>query len=306
MMKTILLLLVTLFVVPACPVVAVELYQPPVAQATEISVSTKILGGVESKSGDWPWVVALLDSNEPDVYLAQFCSGVLIGEYWVLTAAHCVDGRTPASLDVAIGAFDLKTFTGSRSKASLIQVHPLYNSTRLQDDIALIRLSVPSSQPKIALFAGASDESVPPSLVGEMTTAIGWGMADGINWYYPEKLRQVDLPVVNNSFCNDIYPLDLISSQICAGFYEGKDVCNGDSGGPIMSYIDGEWLHVGLVSYGTACRDYGGWYGVYTRTSEYVDFIKQYVSDVTIHSSASGQQGGKSLSWLLLLLRNIP
>lgn len=301
-MKTIQLLLVTLFVVLVSPVGADELFQTPIVEATEPSVSTKILGGVESKNGDWPWVVALLNSSEPDVYEAQFCSGVLIGEYWVLTAAHCVEGRTPAALDVAIGVFDLETFAGSRNKVSSIQVHPLYNSSRLQNDIALIRLSVPSSQPKIALFAGESDEAVPPSLVGEMTTAIGWGMADGVNWYFPEKLRQVDLPVVNNSFCNAIYSIDLIASQICAGFFEGKDVCNGDSGGPIMSYIDGEWLHVGLVSYGAPCRDYGGWYGVYTRTSEYIDFIKQYVPDVAIHL----KHGGKSLSWLLLLLGDKP
>jgi secreted trypsin-like serine protease len=302
-MKTIQLRFVVLFILLAAPVFADDLTQTSAKESTESTVSSKILGGVESKSGDWPWVVALLDSNESDIYQAQYCSGVLIGESWILTAAHCVLDRTAGSIDVAIGAFDLSTFTGSRSTISTIQVHPQYNSD-FQYDIALLRLSVPSSQPKIALFAGDSVESVPPSLLGEMTTAIGWGHADdGSSWYYPEKLRQVNLPVVNNSLCNDAYSTSLIASQMCAGYYEGKDVCNGDSGGPIMSYIDGEWLHVGLVSYGATCQDYGGWYGVYTRTSEFVDYIKGYVPDVSIHSRSSGSRAGRVSGVLFLLLK---
>ena len=306
-MKTVQLLLVTLFVLLVNPVVADELLQTSDIEFSEPAVSSKILGGVESKNGDWPWIVALLNSGEPDVYQAQYCSGVLIDEYWVLTAAHCVEKRTSGSIDVAIGAFDLQTFTGARSKVSYIRVHPQYNSNLLQYDIALLRLSVPSSQPQIILFAGYSVESVSPSLIGEMTTAIGWGMADvSSSWYYPEKLRQVNLPVVENSFCNNIYGTNLIGSQICAGYFEGKDVCNGDSGGPIMSYIDGEWLHVGLVSYGSPCQDYGGWYGVYTRTSEFINYIKLYVPDVSIHLSSSGTQAVGSLSGLLLLLNDKP
>ncbi len=298
-MKSIQLLLVLLFVVLVSPVGADEILQTSATEFSRPVVTSKILGGVESKNGDWPWIVAILNASEPDLYQAQYCSGVLIDEYWVLTAAHCVHSRTAGDVEVAIGAFDLKAFTGQRKRISFIRTHPRYNSSLLQYDLALLRLSVPSSQPRIALYAGDSKESVPPSLLGEMTTAIGWGLADGVNtWYYPEVLRQVDLPVVNNSFCNNIYSTDLIASQMCVGYYEGKDACGGDSGGPIMSYIDGEWLHAGLVSYGAPCQEYGGWYGVYTRTSEFIDYIKMYVPNVSIHSSFSAS----SLSGLMLLL----
>lgn len=302
-MKTIQLLFFALFVLLPSPVFADAFSQSSAKEFTESVMPSKILGGVESKSGDWPWVVALLNSSEPDMYQAQYCSGVLIGESWVLTAAHCVQGRTAGSIDVAIGAFDLSSFSGSRSKISTIKVHPQYNTTLLHYDIALLQLSTPSSNAQIALFDGTSLESVQASLLGEMTTAIGWGLADGSSWYYPEKLRQVNLPVVNNSFCNNVYNTSLVASQMCAGYYEGKDVCNGDSGGPIMSYIDGEWLHVGLVSYGAPCKDYGGWYGVYTRTSEFIDYIKLYVPDVNIHLSTDSQVGGGLTGARFLLLK---
>lgn len=263
--------------------------------ADEITVdSEKILGGIESKTGDWPWMTAILYANETDMYNAQFCAGVLVDDTWVLTAAHCVVGQTTSAIDVAVGVFDLSNFSGSRIPVKSIHVHPQYNDTTSQNDIALLELNQSSSQPTLPLFSGNSD------VLGVMVTAIGWGMADGTTyWYYPEKLRQVDLPVVADSYCNNIYLTTppLIASQLCAGYYEGKDVCNGDSGGPIVAEIDGAWVHVGLVSYGTKCADSYGWYGVYTRTSEYVDFIQQYVPDVSIYP-----QDAKALTFLSILL----
>ena len=263
--------------------------------------SVKILGGTESKSGDWPWMTALLFSDEPDTYLAQFCGGVLVGSSWVLTAAHCVDGKSPGEIDVAVGAYDLSAPAVNRIRVKNIRTHTQYNPTTIQNDIALLEISRPSSQPLLSLFSGESKEGVPSSMLGEMTTALGWGMADSVSYlYYPETLRQVNLPIVSNSYCDDIYgEPSLLSSQICAGYYEGKDACAGDSGGALVSNVDGIWVHVGLVSFGAPCDTYNGWYGVYTRTSSYIDFVKQYVPDVSILLNPSKS---KVLPWLILLL----
>lgn len=254
--------------------------------------SEKILGGIESKAGDWPWMTAILYANQADLYNAQFCAGVLIQDTWILTAAHCVSGQTASAINVAVGIYDLDNFSGSRISVKNIRIHPQYNSTTSQNDIALLELSQASSLPTLPLYSGKSD------ILGVMLTAIGWGMADGTTyWYYPAKLRQVDLPVVADSYCNNIYSPDLISSQLCAGYYEGKDVCNGDSGGPVVAKMNGVWVHVGLVSYGKTCENYLGWYGVYTRTSAYVNFVKQYVPDVSVYPQAISIPG---LNMLLL------
>ncbi len=278
----------------------------PVLAFEETSSSTgvtknqaKILGGIEAKTGDWPWIAALLYSDVADMFQAQFCGGSLIDDTWILTAAHCVNGMSSSELNIAVGVFDLANFSGSRISVKNIRIHPQYDATNSQNDVALLELNQPSSGPTIPLFIGESLEKVPLSLLGKMLTAIGWGMADSVNsWYYPEKLRQVELPVVDDSNCNAIHSPPLTASQICAGYYDGKDVCNGDSGGPIVTKIDETWIHVGLTSYGSPCDTFLGWYGVYTRTSSYIDFIKQYVPGATFWTTP------KTQPWLMLLLND--
>ncbi len=248
-----------------------------------IDATSKILGGVQAAPGAWPWIAALLYANDSNVFSAQFCSGVLIDKSWVLTAAHCVQGMSAQGIQVAVGAWDLTAFTGSRTPVKSIRIHPQFSSTSLYNDIALVELSVPSAIQPIALFSGESVDNTPPTLLGKLVTVLGWGVADSAtSWYYPEILRQVSLPVVADSTCNDIYINPVLPSQFCAGYWEGKDACEGDSGGPAVVQVDGHWVHAGIVSAGVSCQEYFGWYGKYTRTSAYLSFIRQYAPSVVV------------------------
>ena len=274
------LLLALLLVWSAQPALALDIKDPALAPVEETS---KILGGVQAAPGAWPWIAALLYANDSNVYSAQFCSGVLIDKSWVLTAAHCVQGMSAQGIQVAVGAWDLTAFTGSRTPVRSIRIHPQFSSTSLYNDIALVELSVPSAIQPIALFSGESVDNTPPSLLGKLVTVLGWGVADSTtSWYYPEILRQVSLPVVADSTCNDIYINPVLPSQFCAGYWEGKDACEGDSGGPAVVQVDGHWVHAGIVSAGVSCQEYFGWYGKYTRTSAYLSFIRQYAPSVAV------------------------
>lgn len=274
------LLLALLLVWSAQPALALDIKDPALAPVEETS---KILGGVQAAPGAWPWIAALLYANDSNVFSAQFCSGVLIDKSWVLTAAHCVQGMSAQGIQVAVGAWDLTAFTGSRTPVRSIRIHPQFSSTSLYNDIALVELSVPSSIQPIALFSGESVDNTPPSLLGKLVTVLGWGVADSTtSWYYPEILRQVSLPVVADSTCNDIYINPVLPSQFCSGYWEGKDACEGDSGGPAVVQVDGHWVHAGIVSAGVSCQEYFGWYGKYTRTSAYLSFIRQYAPSVVV------------------------
>jgi secreted trypsin-like serine protease len=268
---------------------------------TPVDATSKILGGVQAAEGAWPWIAALLYAKDPNVYSAQFCSGVLIDKSWVLTAAHCVQGMSASEIQVAVGAYDLTKFTGGRTPVKSIRIHPQYSSTSLYNDIALVELGVPSPVAPIALFSGESNDNTPPSLLGRLVTVLGWGLADSAtSWYYPEILRQVNLPVVADSTCNAIYTYPISPAQFCAGYYEGKDACEGDSGGPAVVQVDGRWVHAGIVSAGVSCQLYYGWYGKYTRTSAHLAFIRQSVPNVAVTGKIAA--GGTLPAVNLLLL----
>ena len=81
---------------------------------------------------------------------------------------------------------------------------------------------------------------------------------------------------------------DMITrNMICAGVPSGKKTsCQGDSGGPLMvRQQDGRWLQVGVVSWGATSVNSAGevscgveqTYAIYTRLSNYFDWIARHV-----------------------------
>ena len=77
----------------------------------------------------------------------------------------------------------------------------------------------------------------------------------------------------------------LSKNMIWAGIPSGaRTACSGDSGGPLMiREPDGRWLQVGIVSWGrepmnaqSRCA-HENLYSVYTRVSQYFDWIARHV-----------------------------
>ena len=56
---------------------------------------TRIVGGTVAPVNSWPWQAMLRDSSG-----SQFCGGSLIHPQWVLTATHCICGKSTSSVKV--------------------------------------------------------------------------------------------------------------------------------------------------------------------------------------------------------------
>ena len=69
------------------------------------------------------------------------CGASLIGDKWIMTAAHCVEGANIDILKVNIGEFDLSDGARNAKAIKHIYMHPEYNEgSNLNNDIALIEL----------------------------------------------------------------------------------------------------------------------------------------------------------------------
>ena len=49
----------------------------------------RVVGGAAADAGEFPWMVALIIGSK------NLCGGSIIADRWVLTAAHCVEGKQP-------------------------------------------------------------------------------------------------------------------------------------------------------------------------------------------------------------------
>ncbi len=244
-------------------------------------IRPRIVGGFESTRGAWPFMVGLFSNGSSALTSRQFCGGTLINAKWVVTASHCIDSETTSSFKVGIGLHDLRTDSGELISVSRIIKHPNFNSTTLENDIALIELSSNSTLgTPINIYNSGS------SLSGFDSTAIGWGTTS-FNGSSSPTLREVVLPIVSNSTCNSVMG-GILSSMVCAGFTSGgKDACQGDSGGPLVIGSGSSAQLVGVTSYGDGCAQ-AGTYGVWTRASSFASWISGYIQTT---SETNGNYG---------------
>ena len=168
------------------------------------------------------------------------CSGTLIANDTILTAAHCLEGEEPANLSFVIGA-DLRTAV-SHPIASGVP-HPEYRKGKHgSHDIALLYLREPVPGVTPVPYRKAS---LPVYFRGRLTF-VGFGDDDGTAQTGSgiKRCLRVHVSRVNEFTFENNTP--------------GHTTCHGDSGGPVLDYRDGKWEIVGLIASGDSlCKRLG-------------------------------------------------
>ena len=260
--------------------------------AKEGQISTRIIGGGDAIAKDLPSMVSLK-------YKGQFfCGGSLIDERWVVTAAHCLSRSddTPLNTDnliLTVSDYDLKDST-DYSHVSEVIIHPDYHESSLNNDIALLKLSLPSIVPPITMQSVSNDDTTKNASIW------GWGSTTSTGDHYPNILQKATVSVFPIHQCFTLIGSPYIErTMLCAGHTSGSiDTCFGDSGGPII--LNNEL--VGITSWGGSnCADkYHP--GVYARISEYQPWITSVITGTPIDDGDDNKEASALGFFILLLL----
>uniref|UniRef100_A0A674KH64 Peptidase S1 domain-containing protein n=1 Tax=Terrapene triunguis TaxID=2587831 RepID=A0A674KH64_9SAUR len=205
-----------------------------------------------------------------------FCGGSIVNEKWIVTAAHCIEPG--AQITVVAGEHNTEVNDGTEQYRQVVNIfpHPTYNASqkKYHNDIALLVLGTPLEFNSYVTPICIASKEFTNSLVKHGTgTVSGWG-SQLFRGRVATVLQVLKVPFVDRATCMRSSRFSILQNMFCAGYHsEAKDTCEGDSGGPHTTEIEGTWFLTGITSWGEECAK-DGKYGIYTKVSEYVRWIK--------------------------------
>uniref|UniRef100_A0A8C0WBL5 Transmembrane protease serine 9 n=1 Tax=Castor canadensis TaxID=51338 RepID=A0A8C0WBL5_CASCN len=228
---------------------------------------TRIVGGFGAVSGEVPWQASLKEGSR------HFCGATVVADAGCcLTKAEQVQAHLGTVSLLGVGGRPVKL--GVRR----VVLHPRYNPTILDFDVALLELARPLVFDKYIqpICLPLAIQKFP---VGRKCVISGWGNMQEGNATKPDVLQKASVGIIDQMTCSALYNFSLTDRMLCAGFLEGRvDSCQGDSGGPLAcEESPGVFYLAGIVSWGIGCAQ-ARKPGVYARITRLKGWILETMS----------------------------
>lgn len=265
----------------------------PVTATTTTNPYLRIIGGSNATEPQRNFCMHLRWDVLNEQYLFAGCGGVLVSNCHVLTAAHCsADGRVGLPDGLYCNAYN--PFQGNYgrdfhfSQVSRTILHADFDNETNENDIALLELE--ECIEDIAAFPPmkvATEEFLNSLKANDKLKVAGFGrLTEEGTEPQVQHLQSVEVPLVPQEECNQLYPGRVMDDMICAGWAQGgQDACQGDSGGPLFyqgssssssRLSDENQTAVGVVSWGAGCAQ-PNQPGVYASVAYHRTWIQEHV-----------------------------
>ncbi|XP_058822548.1 chymotrypsin-1-like isoform X1 [Topomyia yanbarensis] len=240
--------------------------------ATADEEQTKIVGGDIAKE-PVPYQISLqvlinsFYGLGPETWTHN-CGGSIIAPYYVVSAAHCLDGIEAPRMSIVYGTNDLRNNSskGTRTLVESYKIHPDYVELN-RSDIGIIRVVDQFVFNEVVQPISYSAEEVAGGVSCLLT---GWGYTMPIRFgRTPKDLQEAQVTTITNEECNN-RGFAVNPTEICTFTRIGQGACGGDSGGPLVCKNQVS----GVVSYGTRFCGIGS-PDVFTRVSEFKTWLDE-------------------------------
>jgi len=272
--------------------------QPQCGRHNVNGLGVRVLGPQDDEYathfGEWPHVCILMKINS--VGKDEFIGGAsLISPGIVITAAHKVNGLDPKIIKVRCGDWNVKKTEDEYKKhqdrrVETISIHPRYSGIeKVHNDAALLHVKrdfeLDSHLDTICLPQYPDDRNRNYDQTKFDCSVQGFGKsAFGPEGRFQEFMRQINLPIVKNSECQQKLRktrlpdnFNLHDSFLCAGGAEegGQDACEGDGGGPLVCRQGDRYVLAGIVAWGIGCGkpDVPGVYAAVSDVICWIDWV---------------------------------
>lgn len=241
----------------------------------------RIVGGVVAPAQSHPYLAGLVISFASTASNAV-CGSSLVSATRLVTAAHCwFDGNRQAVQFVVVLGTQFVFHGGTRIPTNRVFMHPMWNPSLLNNDIAMIYLPFSVSfSARIQPIALPSIFDLGNNFVGLPVVAAGYGVTSdaqlGIS--VNQVMSHVNLQVITVQQCMAVFGSNFVrDTNICTSGAGGVGICRGDSGGPLVLHRYGRPTLVGVSSFVAQNRCQDGFPSAFARTTSFYGFIIQHM-----------------------------